>query len=124
MTETSDDLARLQLLTVGGARVLVMSFEPGIESEEFDRLNAVMTNLLGGGRGQPWVLDLTEVRYAGSSLLGMLLNARQQVHAGGGELVVCGLSAKLRSIFQTCSLEALFEIRRTRDDALRLLLRH
>ena len=83
-----------------------------------------MARLLGGGAGQPWVLDLTEVRYAGSSLLGLLLNARHQVHASGGRLVVCGLSAKLRSIFQTCSLESLFELRRTREDALRFLAHH
>ena len=64
------------------------------------------------------MLDLTRLCYAGSSVLGLIVNIRQRVKQGGGRLVLCGLSDRLLQIFRTCSLERLFVIRRTEADAV------
>ena len=91
-----------------------------IDPLEFDRLNDAMLAELDGKADQKWVMDLSRVNYMGSAMLGMIVNFRQRVRTGGGRLVLCGLSPRLHEIFRACSMERLFTIVRTRNDALRL----
>jgi anti-anti-sigma factor len=69
-----------------------------------------------------WVLDMTEVAYMGSSVLGMMVNLRERIRRGGGHLVICGLSPTLLKIFQTCCLERLFSIHKTQPEAVEFIL--
>lgn len=73
----------------------------------------------GGGPGRALVLDLSRLAYVGSSVLGLLVSVRQTVKEAGGRLVLCGLSERLMQIFRTRSLERLFVIRRSREDAVK-----
>ncbi len=91
-----------------------------IDPLEFDRLNDAMLAELDGRADQRWVLDLGRVHYMGSAMLGLMVNVRQRVKAGGGKLVLCAMSPRLQEIFRACSMERLFTIVRTRDDAMRL----
>ncbi len=70
---------------------------------------------VAGGR---CVLDLSAVQYMGSSMLGLVVNARTRVKAAGGRLVLCGMSAWLVETFRTCSLERLFVTAVTRAEAV------
>jgi anti-anti-sigma factor len=69
-----------------------------------------------------WVLDMTEVAYMGSSVLGLMVNLRERIRRGGGRLVLCGLSPTLMKIFQTCCLERLFSIHKTQSEAVEYLI--
>jgi anti-anti-sigma regulatory factor len=48
----------------------------------------------------------------------LLVNLRQRIKAGGGQLELSSLSPQLVEVFRTCCLERLFTIRRTRAEAL------
>jgi anti-anti-sigma factor len=90
---------------------------------EFDKLNDVVGELLEGPAAREgWVLDLTQVDYIGSALLGLLVNLRQRVKAGGGRLVLCGLSQHILKALKTCSLQSLFLIADQRDSAMKRAL--
>ena len=41
------------------------------------------------------MLDLTDVVYMGSSVLGLMVNVRQTIKSAGGKLVLCGMSERL-----------------------------
>ena len=72
-------------------------------------------------RGEPegqWVIDLSQLSYMGSAALGLLVNLRQQIKQSGGRLVLCGLSPQLVHIFNTCCMERLFRIVKSRADAV------
>jgi anti-anti-sigma factor len=92
-----------------------------LDTEDFDQINAQLSGLFVDPGGDRWVLDLSRVQYIGSSALGLLVNARHQIHAAGGRLVLCGLSPRLNQIIHTCCLERLFTIVKTRADARREL---
>jgi len=92
-----------------------------VDTEEFNQLNAEMSRLLVDPGGDRWVLDLSHVSYMGSSVLGLMVNLRQQIKAAGGRLVLCGLSQQLSHVFHTCCLERLFIIVKTREEARREL---
>jgi len=91
-----------------------------LDSADFDKLNESLLKLLEGRGKQKWIIDLTAVTYMGSAMLGMLVNMRQQVKAGGGTLLLCGLSKPLMNIFKTCCMERLFTIVKDRRAAMEL----
>ena len=109
----------LQVSQIGTVQVIELWLPETLDSEEFGRLNdSLIAAASGGGPDRALVLDLARLAYAGSSVLGLLVNVRQKVKEAGGRLVLCGLSDRLLQIFRTCSLERLFLIRRSRDEAM------
>ena len=99
-------------------QVIRLTLPEALDSGEFDRLNETVLTVIAPRAGASWVIDLSELRYAGSSVLGLLVNIRQRVKESGGRLVICGLSELLLQIFRTCSLERLFIVRRSLDEAV------
>jgi anti-anti-sigma factor len=102
----------------GEANIVELRLPESLDSMEFDKLNESLLGLLKGRAQQKWVIDLTAVSYMGSAMLGMLVNVRQQIKAGGGRLLLCGLSKPLMTIFKTCCMERLFTIVKDRKTAL------
>ena len=108
----------------GAVRVVELILPEVIDSDEFDVVNAallaeVAAAVEGPGAGR-CVLDLSAVQYMGSSMLGLMVNARSRVRSAGGRLVLCGMSDWLIQTFHTCSLERLFVTAVTRAEAVRL----
>lgn len=102
----------------GLVNVVELTLPPTLDVDEFDRLNESLLALVRGEPGAGWVLDLSRLSYVGSAVLGLMVNLRQQVKQTGGRLALCGLSPQLVHIFNTCCMERLFRIVKTRDDAV------
>jgi anti-anti-sigma factor len=107
-----------QVTDVGPVQVIELRLPETLDSDEFGRLNESLIAAAAGGPDRALVLDLSRLAYAGSSVLGLLVNVRQKVKEAGGRLVLCGLSDRLLQVFRTCSLERLFVIRRSREEAI------
>ncbi len=103
--------------------VQVMRFRLPItmDAMEIDELMTSALRSVDSNSKRPWVLDLTEVEYMGSAMLGLMVNIRERVRRGGGKLVLCGLSDQLLRTFQTCCLERLFMIVKTTPEAIETL---
>jgi anti-sigma B factor antagonist len=113
------DMADLvQFSAVGVVQVIRLELPEALDSSEFDRLNDAVLGAIGQRASAGWVVDLSALQYAGSSVLGLLVNIRQRVKQSGGRLVICGLSGLLIQIFKTCSLERMFVIRKSLDEAV------
>ena len=115
----------LKLSTLGPIRVVELFLPGDLDSSEFDRLNEGLADVFAdaeSGQGGRWILDLTHVAYLGSAGLGLLVNIRHRVKTMNGRLALCQMTPRLHEIFKTCSLERLFTIARTRDDAAKALL--
>ncbi len=110
------DLIRMS--SSGTVRIVRLSLPHTVDSGEFDQLNDSLLSVLEDKPAGGWVLDLSGLTYAGSSVLGLLVNFRQRIKQAGGRLALFGLSNQLLQIFHTCSLERLFVIRKTEDDAI------
>ena len=117
--------ALFKVSQVQSVSVVELDLPASPENADLDRLNESLLGALGIGgapgsaAGGSWVIDLSNLDYAGSAVLGLLVNFRQRVRQAGGRLVLCGLSPRLEQIFRTCSLERLFRITHTRDEAVR-----
>jgi anti-anti-sigma factor len=104
-----------------GHNVIELRLPEMIDAAEFDELNELMATLLDERQGQRWIIDLSATRYLGSSILGLFVNVRHRVRAGGGKLVLCGLSDRLAEIIHMCSMERLFTIAKNQADAIKVL---
>ena len=102
-------------------QVLELSLPRSVDMYEFDRLNEEIGKAVSAAPAGRWVLDLAGSVYVGSAILGVMVNLRQRVRAGGGHLALCCLSDPLAQTMRTCSLYNLFSIGQTRTDAVRLV---
>lgn len=109
---------RFRVIPVDAVNVVELLLPEFIDSDEFDRINEMLLEMMGDRASGKWVIDLANVSYMGSSALGLLVNFRQKVKKAGGHLVVCGLSKRLLQIFHTCCMERLFTIVKTREEAI------
>jgi anti-sigma B factor antagonist len=67
------------------------------------------------------VFDLSEVNFFGSVFLSLLLRCHKYVKTRGGELVICGPSPLARELLSVTSLDTLWAIYDTRQEALEAL---
>ncbi len=68
--------------------------------------------------GKKIVVDLSGVPYMDSSGLATLVEAMQSSRRGSGQLVLCNLSDRVRSIFAIAKLETVFKLAGTLDEAM------
>jgi len=71
-------------------------------------------------RNQPakLVIDLSGVPYMDSSGVATLVEAMQVTRRQGGQLVLCGMQEKVRSIFEIARLDMVFTIVDSPEEAL------
>ena len=67
------------------------------------------------------VFDLSEVKFFGSVFLSLLLRCHKYTKTRGGELVICGPSPLARELLAVTSLDTLWAIYDTRQEALEAL---
>jgi anti-anti-sigma factor len=67
------------------------------------------------------VFDLSEVNFFGSVFLSLLLRCHKYVKTRGGELVICGPSPLARELLSVTSLDTLWAIYDSRQEALEAL---
>jgi len=94
-----------------------------IDTMEIDALIDQVLRALEKTAGERWIMELNEVAYLGSSMLGLMVNIRERIRQADGRLVLCGLSPQLLRIFQACCLERLFTIVKTRAEAMTRVMR-
>jgi anti-anti-sigma factor len=68
--------------------------------------------------GERLLVDLTASEYIGSVLLGLLVNLRQRVRAGRGDIALTGVSYRLGQTLRTSHLDRLFAVFATRQQAI------
>jgi anti-anti-sigma factor len=67
------------------------------------------------------IFDLSQVNYFGSVFLALLLRCHKLVKSRGGELVLCGPSEMARELLRVTSLDTLWAIYDSREEALSAL---
>ena len=65
------------------------------------------------------VIDLGRLRFVDSSGLGAMLSCLRQLSAKGGDLKLCCMTKQVRSAFELVRMHRIFDIFRTREEAVR-----
>ncbi len=76
----------------------------------------VLQELENGGR--KFLIDFARTGYIDSSGLGVLVSLSKKIREQGGELRLANLNEDLRTLFELTKLDTLFQISKSRDEAL------
>jgi len=113
--------SRFQITQEGSVSIVQFFLPATLDAIEIDGIiDSVLQKVTAAGHAR-WLVDLSNVQYLGSSMLGLFVNIRERIRQAGGTLVLCGMSAELMRIFRTCCLERLFVIAHSRNEAMMLV---
>jgi anti-anti-sigma factor len=101
----------------GAVQVIELSVPETFDSREFDPLIGDLLLAVDECRDPRLVLDLAEVFNFSSALLGLLINLRQRINARGGRLVLACVPPRLFTTLHATSLQRLFVMKRTVEEA-------
>ncbi len=88
-----------------------------IGAAESSLLIDLLHDLLESGQKHV-VLDLTRVSWMNSSGLGTLINSLQIMRQNGGDLKLCGISEKIKTLFSVTKLQSVFDIHPSVEEAV------
>lgn len=96
----------------------LLAVEGQVDMHTRDELRTKLREVLER-RSTPVVVDFTRVPFIDSSGLSTLIEALQAVGKYGGRLRLCGLTPAVKNLFKLSNLISIFDIRETREDAVR-----
>jgi len=71
--------------------------------------------------GNAWIIfDLSDVRIMNSTGLNILINTLTLARKSGGEVLICGVSDKVKQLFIITKLNTIFHVSDTEEEALRV----
>jgi anti-sigma B factor antagonist len=91
--------------------------EPRLGADKAESFKQTIGRFLAAGN-QRLILDLSRVDFIDSSGLGAILAVRKQL-ANGRELVICGATDAVASMFKLTRMDRVFPVYRSLEDALR-----
>jgi anti-anti-sigma factor len=97
--------------------VLILEVKGRIDSGTAPALGERLTALLGG-IGRRLVLDLGQLEYISSAGFRVLLLAGKRADASESRLVLCGVSGKVRQLFDIGGFLDLFSITASREEGI------
>lgn len=69
--------------------------------------------------GNAWIIfDLSDLRVMNSTGLNILIHSLTGARKSGGEVLICGVSEKVKQLFIITKLNTIFQVHDTEEDAL------
>jgi anti-sigma B factor antagonist len=116
-TETHEDFRIDEKEHIRGTRTIVLAVHGDADLNAAEELESKLTEVIEEGPSAV-VVDLSQVTFLDSMVLGVLLQSLKRLRARGGRLRVVTPRAEVRRIFELTHLDRLFELDSTREEAL------
>ena len=97
--------------------VVILAPEGRLDSGKIDQFEKTIQKRIREGHHR-LLIDCTNLVFAASSALRVLLLAVRRLNEIGGKLVLCNMNPHIRSIFQTAGFTRLMVIRETSEQGL------
>lgn len=109
---------------------LTVSIEPGnitvvqladrkiLDEISITQIGEQLKSLVAQSKPPRVVLDFSNVAHMSSSALGMLISLNKRIREESGQLRLCCIQPTIHEVFVITRLTEIFEIRRTREEAL------
>ncbi len=103
--------------------VIIVSFKSRLlnDEENIEQLGQELFALVEQANWLKVALDLANVEYLTSSVLGKLITLHRKLHRNQGKMVLFGLSAGVDAILRTSKLLTYFSVAENRDAAVALV---
>lgn len=115
--ETTEEFRIDEEEHVRGTDTVVLAVHGAADMNVAEELEARLTEVIDEGPST-LVVDLTEVTFLDSMVLGVLLHGLKRLGAAGGRLRIVIARPEIRRIFELTLLDRLFELDSSREEAL------
>ncbi len=114
-----DEYKYFQVEQHEGAPVLVLIDPSKLNFMMMTGLRDELTGFFLENSPKRLVIDFTQVASCSSVTIASLIDARNHICEGGGNITLCGMSEDVRAVFRVTNLDTLFTICDTVADALK-----
>lgn len=98
--------------------VATLTDEKILEESQIQALESSFMPLIDQNGSIKLLIDFSNVKFLTSSVLGLLIRISKKVYESGGRLRLCCIQPKIYEIFKITRLDKIFEIFKTREQAL------
>jgi len=119
LSQIASNNPHVKLVRESDCWLISLHMQAAIEPDAFASVHTLIVEQWQPEAKARCVVDLHEVSYLGSILLGLLINIRTRVRSTGGTVVLCGLPTRLLHVVRTASLDRLFDLYPTRTEAMK-----
>jgi anti-anti-sigma factor len=106
--------------------ITVIGFEPMYDALDDAAMAATSMAMLEATQSRPPLVlcDFSQTKYFGSAFIEILARAWQRLRARGGHMVLCGLQPFCHKVLTVASLDEIWDIVDSRDEAEATLRAH
>lgn len=110
----------MELIDSTDGAVTILSVKGRLDSVTAPILDGSLSGMLAAP-GRRLLVDLSQLEYISSAGFRILLLAAKRADENGGQIALCGVSGKVRQLFDLGGFLDLFRICNTRDEGLAAL---
>jgi len=104
--------------SVGGAKVIRLQKKNILDELEISNIGRQLSELIDGGSNR-LIIDFSNVEHLSSSALGMLITIREKLRGFKGDMGLCKIRPEILQVFKITSLDQLFRIFPTEEEAVK-----
>ncbi|MBN2560405.1 MAG: STAS domain-containing protein [Phycisphaerae bacterium] len=101
---------KISVENAANATILTREKRNILEDRQIRQLERALMPIIATNPDQRLALDFAKVRFASSSLLGLLVKVGRQLLEVGGHLQLCNLDGKMRRVLEITRFAGVFEI--------------
>jgi anti-sigma B factor antagonist len=110
--------SRLLSRVQNGVTVVEFTDAKVIDQRNINQIGAELMHLVDAAGVRKMLIDLENVRYLSSAVLGKLISLHKALRANGGQLKLCSIAPPIFEVFEITRLDKVFDIYKNESDAL------
>lgn len=89
-----------------------------IDQRNINQIGAELTDMVEKGGVRKMLINMQNVRYLSSAVLGKLVSLHKALEERKGKLKLCGVAPSVYEVFEITRLNRVFEMHNTEDEAI------
>ena len=97
--------------------IMIIQLSGEVDAQSSPEIRSKIKSFISEGRNK-LVVDLEEVTYIDSSVIGVLVGRLRSAREGSGDLKLAALQTEVQIVFELIQLDKVFKIFRNQEDAV------
>ena len=117
-SEKHESASKVMSMVVQGVTVVHFTDTKIIDQRNINLIAAELMELVEKGGAKKMLLNLENVQYLSSAVLGKLISLHKALRLSGGSLKLCSIAKPIYEVFEITRLDKVFDIYETEPEAI------
>ncbi|MFW6158396.1 MAG: STAS domain-containing protein [Planctomycetota bacterium] len=110
--------SQLTTAVQNGVTVVHFADTKVIDQRNINQIGAELDEMVDDGGVRKMLINMENVRYLSSAVLGKLISLHKKLLTNSGQLRLCSIAAPIFEVFEITRLDRVFNIHESEDEAL------